>query len=208
MKRLFLASAIEYVAVDIARRLDTPGMPMGYITTAAEVGEGDLGWLEAGRAALVEAGFDVFNYTITGKTEAEIRQELEGVGAVCLSGGNNFYLLAKIRESGFDRIAAEWVAGGRPYLGSSAGSIVAGPDLAITYLPEDAAYAAGLASYRGLGLVDFVVLPHWGSDYFRDVYLERRLAVAYTTGHKIIPLTDYQYVCVEDGQYRIEQVEP
>ncbi|HSW97344.1 MAG TPA: hypothetical protein VLF89_05970, partial [Candidatus Saccharimonadales bacterium] len=58
----------------------------------------------------------------------------------------------------------------------------------------------------GLALVDFTVLPHWGSKYFKDLYLNQRLEHAYSMDNKLILLTDKQYVYVHEDWYRIEEV--
>ncbi|MHB8903587.1 MAG: Type 1 glutamine amidotransferase-like domain-containing protein, partial [Patescibacteria group bacterium] len=66
--------------------------------------------------------------------------------------------------------------------------------------------APKLKGYRGLGLVDFVVLPHWGSDHFRSRYLNQRLAHNYNLKNKLILLNDYQYIEVKDDWYKIVEV--
>jgi dipeptidase E len=53
-----------------------------------------------------------------------------------------------------DRLAA-----GALYIGSSAGSIVTGPDIAFIRDMDDEA-VANLTSHQGMGLVDFTIIPH------------------------------------------------
>lgn len=56
MKRIFLASAVSFVAKHIAKHLDEPAneMSLVFIPTAAEAEEGDKQWLEDDRNALIE----------------------------------------------------------------------------------------------------------------------------------------------------------
>lgn len=208
MQRLFLTSSGSAVARDIAKTIGkrARGMRLAFIKTAAEAEKEDEGWLRKDRSSLSDAGFKVFDYTLTGKNAHQLEKDLSSIDGVFLEGGNQFYLLQRIQQSGFAPIIQELVKKGVIYIGSSAGSQVAGPDLYPTYRPEYIKKAPLLKGYKGLGLVDFVVFPHWGSDNFKDLYVTYRMVHAYTTKHKIILLTDNQYVRVEGDMYKIEEV--
>lgn len=208
MQRLFFTSSVSEVAKDIVRYIGPKarGMRLAFIDTAAEVEEGDKWWLRADRAALVDVGFDVFDYTVTGKAENQVRKDLAPAEVIFFSGGNTFYLLQQLQRCNGISIIRERIAGGVLYMGSSAGSIIAGPDIEPVRTIDNAVKAPELKGTKGLGLVDFVVFPHWGSDHFRDLYLNQRFSHAYTTKYKIILLTDSQYVRVEGEMYRVEEV--
>jgi len=204
MKRVFLASAGSFVAGDVAERMaGEKGLKLLYITTAAEAEDGDLWWLRADRDALATAGFLVLEYTITGKSRVEIARAFDDTNILCFSGGNNYYLLEKIQQTGCADLIRRAVENGKPYFGISAGAIVAGPDLSPLYYEPDARKAPELEGLKGLALVDFIVFPHWGNPYFKDFYMNQRLVQAFVPGHKIILLTDSQYVYVEDDAFRI-----
>ena len=177
-----------------------------FIDTAAEVEKGDLQWLKEDRKALVKAGFNVSDFTISGKSEKDIRSRLDNIDIIYFSGGNQFYLLEKIQESSCSQLIYNYIKNGKVYIGCSAGSIIAGPDIYITRFIDEISNASKLKSYKGLGLVDFVVFPHWGSKDFREIYLNERLRNSYNQKNKIILLTDYQYVRVKDDWYRIVDV--
>jgi dipeptidase E len=208
MKRIFLTSEANVVIKGIINNIGNKvkGMRLVFIYTAAEPEGVNEQWLKDDMQALVDAGFNVFDYTITNKNEKQIRKDLGDIDVIFISGGNTFYLLEKIQQSGFANIIREYVAQGKIYIGSSAGSLVAGPDIYPSYRLDNVKKALNLKGYEGLGLVDFVVFPHWGSKDFRNLYLNKRLAHAYTSKHKIILLTNYQYVRVEDDWYKIEEV--
>lgn len=208
MKRLFLASAGSFVAGDVAKRLgEERKLKLLYVTTAAEVEEGDLWWLRADHDALVKAGFLVSEYTITGKTRAEIAKTFAAADVLCFSGGNNYYLLEKIQQTGCAELIQSAVKKGKPYFGISAGAIVAGSDLSPLYFEPDARKAPELKGLKGLALVDFIIFPHWGSPYFKDFYMNQRLVQAYKPGYKIILLTDSQYVYIENDKYCIVETQ-
>lgn len=209
MKTLFLTSIASLVIFDIVKNLyvTLKNNKLVFITTPAEVEEGDKKWLEDDRQALEKAGFDVSVYTIAGKQKNSIRRDLSEFGYICVSGGNTFYFLEKSQQSGFIDVIRDLILKERKvYIGSSAGSVVAGPDIYPAYNLDDASKAPNIRDFKGFGLVDFVTLPHWGSDYFKNLYMNKRLEVAYNTHNKIILLTDNQYIYVKEDWYKI--VEP
>ncbi|OGM11387.1 hypothetical protein A2Z22_01225 [Candidatus Woesebacteria bacterium RBG_16_34_12] len=208
MKKLYLASSIDQTAKSIAKDIgkDPKKLKLAFIITASEVEKGELDWLDDDRNGLIEAGFDLFDYTITGKTRKDIERDLGNVDVVHVNGGNSFYLMLQIRKCGFDEWIKSKVNTGVIYSGSSAGSIVAAPNIEIAKKIATAEYEKKLKSYKGIGLVDFIILPHWGSEYFKDLYLKKRLEIAYKPENKIILLNDYQYVKVEDDSYKIVDV--
>jgi dipeptidase E len=207
MKKLFLASSINCVAQDIAEKITNPAeLKLAFINTAAEVEQGDREWLENDRQGLINAGFNLFDYTLTNKTFEQIAADLSDADIVHLNGGNTFYLLLQARKSGFDQWITQAVASGKIYSGSSAGAIICAPDIEITKLLEAKIYQDQLKNLNGFNLVDFITLPHWGSDFFKELYLNQRLKQAYNTEHKIILLNDNQYVQVEGDKYKIVDV--
>ncbi|KKR29636.1 hypothetical protein A2715_06125 [Candidatus Woesebacteria bacterium RIFCSPHIGHO2_01_FULL_39_32] len=207
MKKLFLTSSVHAVAYDIAKRVDfSKGNKLVFIDTPAEVEEGDKTWLKNDRKALVEAGFDVSDYTITGKTKKQLEKYLEDFEYIYLSGGNTFYLLQQSQKTGFVEVIKNLIVKkGKIYIGTSAGSIIAGakcPD----YLLEKKDTLA-LENRSGYGFVNFTVVPHWGSKDFRDKYLNKRLKIAYKTDQvPLLLLTDNQYVHVKDNWVEIVDV--
>lgn len=178
-------------------------LKLTFIPTAAEAEEGDLSWLNQDKESLVNVGFEVQEFSLTNKTKEEVREMLDNTNVVFVSGGNTFYLLQEMRKSGFTELIAEYIKKGIIYIGSSAGSVVAGPDISLVKDLDDAKAAPELTDYAGLNLIDIVVLPHWGSDHFREHY-SNAMKSNYKIGNKIILLTDEQYLLVDTGGYSIE----
>jgi dipeptidase E len=204
MKKLFLASSISKSAKTVAKTLAMPGASLLFIKTASETPDGDPDWLKENRTALVDAGFVLTDYTVTGKTADEVAQAISEHDVIHVSGGNNLYLLQQVQLSGCASAITRAVEQGKPYIGSSAGSQLAAPNLYAAYTPVNAEQAPRLNGYTGLGLVDFIVFPHWGSQAFKEVYFGFRLQHAYeTAADKIILLTDNQFVQVEDDMYKV-----
>jgi len=205
---VFLASSISDTGRDIPRWLKRPATEtkLGFITTASEVEEGDKTWLSEDRQALVDAGFEVQNYSVTGKTKDEVETDLANFDVICMDGGNTFYLLQQLQKADCMDVIRDFVAAGKTYIGSSAGSLVAGPDIEPAWRPDEMENAKEVQGSKGLGLVDVVTLPHWGADHFREVYLSHRMKHAYNTKQKIILLRDNQYLRVTADGYSIEEI--
>lgn len=208
MKHLFLTSSVHAVAHDLPHHFDTPvnDFSLVFIDTPAKVEEGDKQWLRDDRAALVKAGFQVFDYDISGKTTESFEKDLSRADIIYVSGGNTFYMLQESQKTGFVDYVRQRVNSGTPYIGTSAGSILAGPDIYPTHHLDNMDQAPDLKGCEGFGLVDVVIFPHWGSNSFKKRYLEAQLEHAYAYGHKYILLNDQQYLHAKDDWYQIVEV--
>lgn len=195
MQQLFLTSSVNEVAHDIATKIDAKNKKLVFIDTAAEVEEGDKTWLREDRQALADAGFLVTDYTITDKTRELLNRDLAGYDAIYVSGGNTFYLLQQAQLSGFLEVIRDLVLNQeKMYIGASAGSIIAGPDAYPTLKLDNAALAPKLKGYKSFGLVNYCILPHWGTENFKKRY-EVQMAENYQDKQfPLIALTDSQYV--------------
>jgi len=208
MTKLFLASEIDVVAKHIAKKLAKPANQYKtvFIPTAAEADIGDKQWIITNRQGLVDAGFNLFDYTLTDKTPEQIETDLKNVDIFHLNGGNMFYLLLQARKSGFDKFIKKQVNQGKVYIGSSADSIIAASDISVTRVFRDRPFKKKLKNFKALNLVNFVIFPHWGKDDFKDEYLSKRISYAYQQDSPIILLSDYQYIQVEDNNYKIVDI--
>ena len=203
--KLFLTSSVHGVAHDIAKRVDlSRARELVFIDTAAEPEKGDKAWLKKDRRSLVDAGFSVTDYTLTGKSRNELKRDLEKFDYLYLSGGNTMYLLEQSRKSGFFSLVQELVREkGKIYIGTSAGSIIAGPKIP-DYLLDKGERPGDITGY---GFVNFTIAPHWGDEDFKDKYLQDRLKIAYRRDQvPLILLTNSQYVLIDGDRMEIIQV--
>lgn len=181
------------------------GLKLAFISSASEVEKGDKQWLKDDKDSLINLGFKVFDYTISGKSENEVREALLGIDVLFVSGGNTFYLLEQSRKCNFEKIVKELIDRNVVYIGSSAGSLLACPDIvAIKYL-DDPSKGKGLESFKAFGLTDLMILPHWGHECFKERHF-KSLDFIHGQGGKVILLRDNQYVFVEDDKYKIVEV--
>lgn len=202
---LFLTSSVHAVAHDIASKVDlSKANKLVFIDTAAEVEEEDKTWLKNDRQALINAGFIVSDYSITDKSRNQLEADLNGFDYIYLSGGNTTYLLQQSQKSGFISLVKELVQKkGKIYIGTSAGSMIAGPKLPDYFSDEE----PKLENKNGYGFVNFTIVPHWGSEDFKKRYLSERMKMTYKKDQvPLLLLTDNQYVHVQNGQMRIIDV--
>ncbi len=100
MSKLFLASAFYQVVDKLSSLIpDAHNRKVAFIPTAADMYV-EKPWMDADRDKLVEMGFEVEDYDIKEKTENQIYDDLKTKDAVFVSGGNTFYLLYHVRQSG------------------------------------------------------------------------------------------------------------
>lgn len=160
---------------------------VAFIPTAADP-YASKPWMEEDRDRLSELGFKVFEVDIKDRTEKELRGELKDIDIIFVAGGNTFYLLEKARKSGFEELVKELVGNGVLYIGSSAGSVIAGPNIEAVQDFDDPKEAE-LNSTIGFGLVDFVVLPHFKNPKYAP--LQEAVIKKFGEKYKIVPITDY-----------------
>ena len=109
-------------------------------------------------SAKARARFERMGFGLDAADElGDVRAAVRGAEAVFVGGGNTFRLLTALYELGVLEPIRRRVAEGMPYVGSSAGAIVAGPTLGTTKdmpIVEPPSFAA-------LSLVPFQISPHF-----------------------------------------------
>lgn len=177
---------------------------MVVITTAMEVEDDADSWYPADQQTFTtQPNLKVVEYTITDKNDIELGHDLADADILYITGGNVFYLMQQIQKSSFAQIVRKHVQSGKLMIGHSAGAIALGPDVTPAYRSDKTSKVGKLNDTSGMGLVDFVTLPHWGSEQLRSIYFNERLKQAYNPAYKIIPISDQQYIDIVDDYYRI-----
>jgi len=172
-----------------------------FIDTAAEpeVGKeaGDDWWLQADLKGLQNQGYQVDRWSLSGKTKEEVEVKIDEYDVIYMCGGNTIYLLQQLQNTDSFNLIKQKVLAGKPYIGTSAGSIVACTKIP-AYLEDSAEIE--LADYTGFAFCDLIFVPHWGQDGFKEVYLEGRIQAAFDESEPpFLLMSDYHYVIVSDG---------
>ncbi len=111
----------------------------------------------AAYAAQASKRLGAMGFDLASVQEDDPRRAVEHTDAIFVGGGNTFRLLKGLYDFGLLEPIRERVAAGMPYVGSSAGSIVACPSLKTT---KDMPVVEP-PSFAALGLVDFQISPHY-----------------------------------------------
>lgn len=109
-------------------------------------------------AAKAKTRFGEMGYSITSAHEAaNVCKALDETDAIFIGGGNTFRLLKALQDLELIEPIRQKVRSGVPYIGSSAGSNVAGPTIKTTKdMPIVQPH-----SFESLGLVPFQISPHF-----------------------------------------------
>jgi peptidase E len=160
-----------------------------FIPTASRTEE-ELKYVEKSKKELVDLGIN--NIKTLNLDHKVNEKKIKNTEVIYVCGGNTFYLLKKIYESGFDKLLQRFNG---LYVGVSAGSIVVGPNIEVS-APWDE-NDVNLIDTTGLNLVNFSVIPHYQR---KDKAIVQELKNR--VNYEIIELTDSQAVII-DGERKI-----
>lgn len=217
MQQLYLMSSFrgegvaKLVMNDIEQKLRKPAdeVRILYITTAGNLHPKDQRtWIDEGREILWTRGWQVFDYDIANKTKQEIETALEDKDVVFVQGGQCIYMLEQIKKCDFGSIIRNALSQGILYMGESTGSIIAGQDISpYRFLSKDRRKnPPELDDYDGLGLVNFLIRPHWNNQEKRQSYIENindHIDQFFSISQPMIFLNDNQLVYVEGDKFQI-----
>src|SRR3989344_5096240 len=158
-------------------------------------------WMEADRKKLFDLGFGVTDVDIKEFSKEQLMQRLSTVDIIFVAGGTTTYLLEKVKQSGFDQIVKELVKTGVIYIGSSAGSVLAGPNVEVDRMYDHRNLGRELDSYEGLGLADFIVLPHADNKKYEPVI--QQIVKNFRKKYSLQKLNDNQAILVSNGKIQI-----
>lgn len=163
------------------------------IPTAANTEKGDKSWLTDGFNKCKELGFAHIDIVDISAVSINVWEpKLNKANVLLFGGGNTFYLLDWLNKSGLRELLPEMLKN-KVYMGISAGSYVACPDISSAQWKHmEDQNIVGLKDLRGLGLVNFLISPHYIPEH-EAIINENKDKVPYP----IFALTDSQAILVD-----------
>lgn len=176
-------------------------MTIGFIPTAADP-EKDKWFVDKMRQDFTDLGFKIKDINLKDLKPNTIIDSFKNIDIAYFSGGNTYYLMYWLKESGFNKIIEKLLQKGVIYMGTSAGSIVAGPNISLAgWKPLEDVNGIKLKNLTGLNLVDFAIYPHY--DPTDENHIKRASEQKKSFPHKVIVLTDEQAIAINNGSYKI-----
>ncbi|WP_242084283.1 Type 1 glutamine amidotransferase-like domain-containing protein [Aestuariivivens sediminis] len=174
------------------------GRSIGYITTAGY----NAPWVFENIKKIEESGFAVKPIDLSKLSENDLDEAFKDCDIIWVGGGNTFYLLQEVRRSGFDKFLIEKIHHGVPYVGTSAGSILMGPNIELVKFADNPLEAPNLKSYQGLHVFPLVPLAHYDHPDYKAVYKDI-LNFALEQNIPVVSLKENQFIMVEGAQWEI-----
>jgi dipeptidase E len=168
-----------------------------FITTASHPEENKW-YVEKDRERLSELGFKITELDLKKENENSLRDKLKNFDVIFVEGGNTFYLLKYVRESGFDEALKLFLERGGIYLGVSAGTIVTGLNIESANWKYADKNIVNLEDLTGLKLVPYVFSVHIDESNL-DVVKD----IANKVDYPVIALTDKQALLIDNGIKKI-----
>ena len=156
----------------------------------------------ADKIALQKYGIEVTDLDLKNKTEKDINESLAMADILLVAGGDTFYLMEKLKESGADRAIKNFISRGGIYIGSSAGSIVCCPTIEGAEKFDNPNLAPNLKNFNGMGIFNEVVIPHTQKEKYFEKVKEATEKLT-SKGFKVHHLTDDDVLFFDGINYTI-----
>ena len=170
-----------------------------FVTTAAYGESKNPTWMEKDRQLLYECGIKyIEELDFKDKTQKELEKLLSDKEIIFVNGGNTFYLLKWVKESGFSKVLSHFLRRGGLYGGVSAGSYIACPTIEAATWKHQVRNRVGITDFTALNLIPFLITAH-----FEEKYRTIVVQAAKSTKYPIVALSDKQAILVQDGKIKI-----
>ncbi|MFA6197689.1 MAG: Type 1 glutamine amidotransferase-like domain-containing protein [Patescibacteria group bacterium] len=200
MKTLILTSSGQFITahnIDQFLPKKITDCKIAYIITASKK-VNDTGYVDRHRQKMNELNFSYTEIDIAGKNESELKKALDGYDIIMVEGGNTFYLLKAVRESGFESVLQGLIEKGVVYVGSSAGSYIVCPSIIVATWSNRGFDQCGIIDYTAMNLVPFLLKAHYTLE-MRAMLEEKSKDLQYP----VRVLNDGQALLVQDGEVQL-----
>ena len=145
---------------------------------------------------IAKNGYSFEEIDIEGKSKDELRNFFKDKNIIHIEGGNTFYLLKAIRETGFDEILKKLLNEGKIYIGTSAGAYVMCPTIDVADWNNETVDRFGVTDFTALNYVPFILKVHYKDE--SEVLVKEKMK---TLKYPLRILRDGQGILVEDNQH-------
>jgi dipeptidase E len=185
-------------ALEIARSEGLlPNNRLGFIPTAGNVEPSEPYYVHDSRKRLQMMGFEIVDIFVDREDETVIKHKIKSVDGLFVAGGNTFYLMQELRRKNLVELLKFEILSGLPYFGESAGAVILAPTVEPFAAFDSPAEAPELTDYAGLGLVDFLPLPHVNQAKYEAIFA--RFISDNESVWRIVPVRDDQALVVRGG---------
>lgn len=164
MRNILITSsgvARQPIREEISRIVPSSEYPnLAYITTASKVVKDPL-YAVSDKEKLQGLGFTVTEIDLADTQKERLEDKLRQNNTIYVQGGNPYWLLKQMKESGFNEIAPKLINEGMPYIGKSAGGYILAPEVIVPTWYENMWRKFDVTDLKGMGVVDFVWAAHF-----------------------------------------------
>ena len=202
LKNMILTSSL-YESIELVKKFldkNTESKKILFIPTATNVDEYKK-YIYLTQKAFEDFGYEVENFDVSIFSEEIAKEKLSQAKTVFISGGNTFYLLQELKRKNLTSYLKERIENGLLYIGESAGSVIAAPDIEYASVIDDKTVATELDDYAGLNLVDFYIVPHFEEEPF--VESSRNTVELYKDKLDLKLINNKEAILVENNNFTI-----
>ena len=199
---MILTSSL-YESIELVKKFldkNTESKKILFILTATNVDEYKK-YIHLTQKAFEDFGYEVENFDVSIFSEEIAKEKLSEAKIVFISGGNTFYLLQELKRKNLTSYLKERIENGLLYIGESAGSVIAAPDIEYASIVDDKTLASELDDYIGLNLVDFYIVPHFEEEPF--VEGSRNMVELYKDKLDLKLINNKEAILVENNNFTI-----
>ena len=199
---MILTSSL-YESIELVKKFldkNTESKKILFIPTATNIDEYKK-YIHLTQKAFEDFGYEVENFDVSIFSEEIAKEKLSEAKIVFISGGNTFYLLQELKRKNLTSYLKERIENGLLYIGESAGSVIAAPDIEYASIVDDKTLATELNDYTGLNLVDFYIVPHFEEEPF--VESSRNTVELYKDKLDLKLINNKEAILVENNNFTI-----
>ena len=202
LKNMILTSSL-YESIELVKKFldkNTESKKILFIPTATNIDEYKK-YIHLTQKAFEDFGYEVENFDVSIFSEEIAKEKLSEAKIIFISGGNTFYLLQELKRKNLIPYLKERIENGLLYIGESAGSVIAAPDIEYASIVDDKTLATELNDYTGLNLVNFYIVPHFEEEPF--VESSRKTVELYKDKLDLKLINNKEAILVENNNFTI-----